>query len=34
MIQRMDGTGKIVTKERRLIEVFVEPIRALFWEVM
>lgn len=33
MIQRMDGTGKIVTKDRRLIEVFVEPIRALFWEV-
>lgn len=33
MIQRMDGTGKIVTKERRLIEVFVEPIRALLEEV-
>ncbi len=33
MIQRMDGTGKIVTKERRLTGVFVEPIRALFEEV-
>lgn len=30
LIQQMDGTGEIITKEMRLIERFIQPIRALF----
>lgn len=30
LIQRMDGEGEIITKEMRLIERFIQPIRALF----
>lgn len=33
LIQRMDGTGKIVTQDRRLIEIFTEPIRSLFDDI-
>lgn len=30
LIQQMDGTGDIITKDLRLIERFIQPIRALF----
>lgn len=30
MIQRMDGTAEIITKDRRLIQRFLDPIKALF----
>lgn len=30
MIQQMDGTGEIITKDMRLISRFFQPIRALF----
>ena len=30
MIQKMDGTAEIITKDRRLIMRFLDPIAALF----
>lgn len=30
LIQQMDGTGDIITKDQRLIERFIQPIRAFF----
>lgn len=30
LIQQMDGTGDIITKDQRLIERFIQPIRAIF----
>jgi hypothetical protein len=30
LIQRMDGTGEIVTEDMRLIEQFIQPIISLF----
>ena len=32
LIQQMDGQGEIITKDMRLIEQFLQPIRALFDE--
>ena len=29
-IQQMDGTAEIITKDTRLIERFVQPLRSLF----
>ncbi|MEZ7884849.1 MAG: HlyD family efflux transporter periplasmic adaptor subunit [Bacteroidales bacterium] len=34
LIQQMDGTGDIVTKDMRLIERFIQPIRALFDKII
>lgn len=30
LIQQMDGTGDIITRDQRLIERFIQPLRALF----
>ena len=30
LIQQMDGTGEVITRDQRLIERFLQPIRALF----
>ncbi|MDR3287369.1 MAG: HlyD family secretion protein, partial [Prevotellaceae bacterium] len=30
LIQQMDGKGEIITKDMRLIEQFIQPVRALF----
>lgn len=30
LIQQMDGTGEIITKDQRLIERFIQPIRSVF----
>lgn len=30
LIQQMDGTGDIITQDQRLIERFIQPIRAIF----
>ena len=30
LIQKMDGTAEIITKDRRLIMRFLDPIAALF----
>jgi hypothetical protein len=32
IIQQMDGQGEIITKDMRLIEQFLQPVRALFDE--
>ena len=34
LIQQMDGTGEIITKEMRLIERFIQPIRAFFDKII
>ncbi len=31
MIQRMDGLGQIVIDDRKLIEVFVNPVKELIY---
>ena len=30
LIQQMDGTGEIITQDQRLIQRFLQPVRALF----
>ena len=30
LIQKMDGTAQIITKDMKLIERFIQPVRALF----
>ena len=30
IVQQMDGTAEIITKDRRLIEQFIDPIISLF----
>lgn len=30
LIQQMDGSGEIVTKDMRLIEQFIQPVKSLF----